>query len=213
MQGAPPAPGGVNTTEIAPRGRFGAGGRYGNRAGGYANGAGPPPVGAAPGGASGGPPPPAWGRAPAAPTLALSEDDVRDLFLIVELAQRAAPGRFVKEDARGEPSLEVSFAHSAAFETRFRDAVPDARGRVLVFTVLAHQPDAFHPNFTFVQDHETFTPAHDDPRQLGFLEGGAGELPAEGVALGYVVLSERMDPSRSLDLYWNDRRIETRLQP
>ena len=84
---------------------------------------------------------------------------------------------------------------------------------MLLFSVLAHQPEVFHPNFTFVQDHETFSPAPDDPAQFGFLDGAAGPLPAEGVALGYITIPDRMDLGRSLDLYWNDRRIETVLAP
>jgi hypothetical protein len=202
MPGGAPAPG-TGTTELAPRGAFGAPGGV--------MGAGPtPPPG--PGVATA---PPGWAAptSPSAPALALSEDDVRDLFLIVELSQRAAPGRFVKEDVQGEPSLEVSFAWSSAFEARYREAVPRGGGPVLLFSVLAHRPESFHPNFTFVQGYETFTPASDDPTQLGFLEGAPGELPAEGVALGYVVLPSRMDPGEAFDLYWNDRRIETRLRP
>jgi hypothetical protein len=180
----------VGTTELAPRGAF--------------NGM-PPGVA----------PPPAWAeatrRTPA--PIALSADEVRDLFLIVELSQGGAPSRFVKEDAFGAPALEVSLAYSAAFETRLRESLPRGDGRVVLFSVLAHQPDAFHPNFTFVQGHETFSPALDDPSQFGFLEGRAGELAAEGVALGYVLLPSRVDLGESLDLYWNDRRIETVLQP
>jgi len=155
------------------------------------------------------------GRSAMAPAhaLALSSDDVRDLFLIVELSQRAAPCRFVKEDASGEATLEVSCAHSSAFEARFGQGLPGRGRRVVLFSVLAHRPESFHPNFTFVQDHETFSPAVDDPAQFGFLEGRAGALPAQGVALGYVTLPDRMDLDRSLDLYWNDRRIEAVLEP
>ena len=39
------------------------------------------------------------------------------------------------------------------------------------------------------------------------------ERMKNGVALGYVVLPSQMDPGRSFDLYWNDRRIETLLHP
>jgi len=206
MQGnLPPGAGApeVGTTQIGPRGAFGGGATARN--GGPPGGAGAAPRSfAAPGvGAAG----------PAAPPLTLAHEEIRDLFLIVELAQQAAPGRFVKENALGEPTLEVSFAHSAAFETRVRDALPRARGRVLVFTVLAHEEASFHPNFTFVQGHETFRPSARDPGQMGFLEGAPGPLAAQDVALGYVVLTDRMDPGQSLDLYWNDRRIETRLLP
>lgn len=189
VAGAPP----VGTTTLAPRG-FGA-----------AVAGAPPPQAAGP---------PEWGHAPAAEPVALdlAPEEVRDLFLIVELSQQTAPGRFVKEDARGEPVLEVAFAWSSAFEARVRDALP-AAGPILVFTVLAHQDDAFHPNFTFVQGHESFRPNLDAPEQMGLLEGSAGPLAAEGVVLGYVVLPAQMDPGRPLDLYWNDRRIETTLRP
>ena len=135
-------------------------------------------------------PPPA----PRVPELHLSTDDVRDLFLIVELSQQQAPARFLKEDAQGGLALEVSLAWSDAFDGRFRAAAPEARGPVVLFTVLAHRADAFHPNFTFVQDHDTFRPRIDDPAQMGILEGTLGEIGAEEVVLGYVVLPDRMDP-------------------
>ncbi len=154
-------------------------------------------------------PPPA----PRVPELHLSTDDVRDLFLIVELSQQQAPARFLKEDAQGGLALEVSLAWSDAFDGRFRAAAPEARGPVVLFTVLAHRADAFHPNFTFVQDHDTFRPRIDDPAQMGILEGTLGEIGAEEVVLGYVVLPDRMDPARSWDVYWNDRRIGTVLRP
>jgi len=201
----PPGDGTVGTTVLGGERRFGAG----TAAPGVAQPRGAPQAG--PGAA---PLPGAAGPAGSpAHALALSSDDVRDLFLIVELSQRAAPCRFVKEDASSEPTLEVSCAHSPAFEARFREGLPSRGRRVILFSVLAHRPEAFHPNFTFVQDHETFHPALDDPTQIGFLEGGAGPLAAESVALGYVTLPDRMDLDRSLDLYWNDRRIETVLEP
>lgn len=185
LQGAPPAPQGAGS--LPSEQRFG--------------GATPPPR------------LPPVAAAPSPPALALSPDDVRDLFLIVELSQQHAPARFVKEDARGEATLEVSLAWSEAFDARFREVAPQTGGPVVLFTVLAHQPDAFHPNFTFVQGHETFRPRADDPTQMGLLEGQIGALPAEGVALGYVVLPARMDPGRDFHVYWNDRRIATLLRP
>jgi len=156
------------------------------------------------------------GFAPAARApieLALSPDEVRDLFLIVELQQQSAPGRFLKENALGEVAMEISLAWSAAFEARLRAKLPEAAGPVLLFTVLAHREDAFHPNFTFVQGHESYRPYLEEPDQMGLLEGRPGELPAEGVVLGYVVLPEQMDLGETLDVYWNDRRIETLLRP
>jgi hypothetical protein len=190
LQGAPPVGDGLQA----------AGGTPGAPGGGAASTVSSPPFTSAP-------------PVPSTPTLALSDDEIRDLFLIVELSQRQAPARFVKEDAQGEPSLELSFAWSEAFAAHFDESFPGARGPVVLFTVLAHQADTFHPNLTFVQGHETFRPRGDDPAQMGMLEGEPGDLPAEGVLLGYVVLPERMDPARDLDVYWNDRRIETVLRP
>jgi len=151
----------------------------------------------------------------APPDLALSSDEIRDLFFIVELSQEAAPARFLREDAQGEVLLEVAFAHSPAFETRWRDALraPTGGSRTVLFSVLAHAAERFDPHFTFVQGHESFRPRGDDPAQMGFLLGGPGPLAAEDVALGYVVLPPQMDLDAPLDVYWNDRQLETTLRP
>ena len=81
-------------------------------------------------------------------------------------------------------------------------------GGVLVFTALSKRPEAFHANLTFVQGHLSFQPEIGNARQLGILQGRLGDLAADELVLGYVVLPDAMDPSRPMDIYWNDRRIE-----
>jgi hypothetical protein len=69
------------------------------------------------------------------------------------------------------------------------------------------RPEPFHANLTFVQGHLTFQPAAEDPRQLGVLQGHLGDLDADEVVLGYVILPDAMDTGEPMDVYWNDRRI------
>jgi hypothetical protein len=112
--------------------------------------------------------------------LGLSDDEVRDLYYVVELSQQRAWA------SRG--GLQGS--------------------GVLVFTALSKRPEAFHANLTFVQGHLSFQPEIGNARQLGILQGRLGDLAADELVLGYVVLPDAMDPSRPMDVYWNDRRIE-----
>lgn len=142
--------------------------------------------------------------------LGLSEGEVRDLFVLVELSQQRSPVHFVEAD-RGRERLRVSFAHSRAFAERAQSGGltgVNAPRQVLLFSAVAAETTAFHPNFTLVQGHLAFQPDVTDTRQLGFLRGGVGPQAPDAVALGYVVLPEGFDLSRPLDLYWNDRRIE-----
>lgn len=188
----PPAPGGP-----------GASG-----AGGWSQGAPPPAVSSPPPGMAAAPPQPAGPL-----DLGLGDEELRDLFLIVELSQERVPARFRRETADGREVFEVALAHSAAFEARLREAWASRGGlpgRVLVFTALSKQPEAFHANFSFVQGHLTYQPEEHDPRQLGILQGRLGELEASEAVLGYVVLPETMSLDESLDVYWNDRRTTVR---
>ena len=71
--------------------------------------------------------------------------------------------------------------------------------------------ESFHGNLTFVQDHHAFHPDPRDPSQFGVVIGRLGlQRPGDAV-LGYVVLPERVDPLRPLDIYWNARRLTTTL--
>jgi hypothetical protein len=146
--------------------------------------------------------------------LGLADQELRDLFQIVQLSQEYTPASFARETADGRGIFAVSLAHSGAFENRLRDVWASrgglAGGRVLVFTALSKQPEKFFANFTFVQDHLTFQPDAASARQLGILQGRLGPLQANELVLGYVVLPDQIDLSTKLDIYWNDRRITPR---
>jgi hypothetical protein len=106
----------------------------------------------------------------------------------------------------------VSLAHSQAFEERLRGAAAGG-GPVLLFAVQPKAVGPFQPNFTFVQGQQTFSPRRDDPGQLGVLFGHLGDLAAEELVLGYLVLPSGLDLARPMDIYWDDRQIGTTLRP
>ncbi len=153
-------------------------------------------------------------RAPEALPLAISPDEVRDLALIVELAQRRAPAT-LRDEADTGPVLR--FSRSAAFESRVYDAAVRAgrepAGHVVLFSATASRAHPFHPNLTFVQDHIAFHPDSADPHQLGVLLGRLGTVAPGAPLLGYAVLPEALDLSRPMDIYWNDRRLTATLSP
>ncbi len=154
-------------------------------------------------------------RAAVAPLdLGLADQELRDLFQIVQLSQEYTPASFARETADGRGVFEVFVAHSGAFENRLREAWASRGGlggsRVLLFAALSKQPEEFFANFTFVQDHLTFQPDATSARQLGVLQGRLGSLQANEVVLGYAVLPAQIDLSADLDIYWNDRRIAAR---
>jgi hypothetical protein len=169
----------------------------------------PTPGAPGPGMAAGGP------SAPAA--LAVSEDEVRDLFMIVELSQDAAPAEFVKEAADGSEVIAVALAYSPAFEERLRAGHPQAvlleGGPVLLFSVVMQRDESFHATLTFTQGHLAFSPDPASPLQLGLLQGRLGELEAGEVVLGWIALPPTMDLRQSLGVYWNDRHTEVTFAP
>jgi hypothetical protein len=186
-----------------------------------------PPIGAA-GGAAPGPlghPEPALPQVAAAPPtlppapqgprpsdLALTDGELRDLFYLVELSQKRAPATFLRAGKAGDDSLRVSIAHSQAFEERLRNAGAQA-GAVLLFSAQPRGAERFLPNFTFVQGHLTYSPRRDDPSQLGLLSGQIGDLAADELVLGYVILPGTIDLTRPLDVYWDDRQLATTFRP
>jgi hypothetical protein len=161
-----------------------------------------PPVAAAPPGL---PPAPAG---PRPSELALTDGELRDLFYLVELSQKRAPATFLRAGSAGDDSLRVSLAHSQAFEERLRSAGAEA-GAVLLFSVQPRGAERFLPNFTFVQGSATYSPRRDDPSQLGVLSGSLGDLAADELVLGYVILPGPFDLTRPLDVYWDDRQLAT----
>jgi hypothetical protein len=151
------------------------------------------------------------GRAPVAPLdLGLSDQELQDLFLIVELSQERVPARFDRTTADGRGVFQVAMAHSGAFESRLREAWASRGGlggsRVLLFTAVSKRAEEFFANFTFVQEHLSYQPSADNARQIGILQGRLGSLDANEVVLGYVVLPDTISLAQSLDVYWNDRR-------
>jgi hypothetical protein len=148
--------------------------------------------------------------------LSLSDEEARDLALIVDLSQQRAPAAFARGED-GAPSLTVQVAPSASFQARLREAWAASgsplRGSVLLFSVRAAARESFHPNFTFVQGHQAFHPDPEDPRQLGVIRGGVGELAPDASLLGYLVLPEDVQLAQPLDIYWDDRQITATLRP
>jgi hypothetical protein len=157
-------------------------------------------------------PGPLAARAPVGPLdLGLGDQELRDLYQIVELSQETTPAAFERRTADGRGVMRLSFARSLAFEARLREAWASRGGlpgsQVLLFTAVSKQPDSFHPNLTFVQGHLTFQPSAGDPSQLGVLQGRLGALEADEVVLGYVILPQAMRLEEPLDLYWDDRQL------
>jgi hypothetical protein len=155
---------------------------------------------------------------PSAPfRLGLSADELTDLFKIVELSQERAPVRLSRETASGQGLFEVSFARSLAFEGLLRERFADRggipTGGVLLFMARSVAPETFYASFTFLQEHLTYQPDATDARQLGVLQGQLGALAAGEVVLGYVSLPPNFDPTRELDVYWDDRHTTARFAP
>jgi hypothetical protein len=150
-------------------------------------------------------------------SLGLSDDELRDLFQIVELMQERSPARLARETAGGQGVFEVSFARSAAFEQRLRERFAArgglATGGVLLFAARSVAPEEFYASFTFLQEHLSYQPDATDPRQLGVLQGRLGALAAGEVVLGYITLPPNFDPAAELDIYWDDRHTTVRFAP
>ena len=157
-------------------------------------------------------PPQLAARLPVGPLdLGLADQELRDLYQIVELSQETTPAAFERRTADGRGVIRLSLARSLAFEERLERAWSSrgglGGGRVLLFTAVSKQPETFHPNLTFVQDHLTFQPDAENPAQLGILQGRLGALEADEVVLGYVILPESLELAAPFDVYWDDRRI------
>jgi hypothetical protein len=159
------------------------------------------------------PPPQLAARhAPVGPLdLGLADQELRDLYQIVELSQEQTPAAFERKTADGRGVMRLALAHSLAFEQRLQQAWQSRGGlgtsSVVLFSAGSKQADAFHPNLTFVQAHLTFQPDPANPRQLGVLQGRLGELEAGEIVLGYVILPEGIRADAPLDVYWDDRRL------
>ena len=151
------------------------------------------------------------------PNLGLSPEELRDLALIVEYAQRHAPATIARRVGAGSPGLVVRLAQSRSFEARLREASLRAgravHGPVVLFTAAGGDEAGFYANLTFVQGHVAFHPDAGREGEIGLLEGRLGRLAPDETVLGYVVLPERMDLTQPMDIYWNDRQVTATLRP
>ena len=160
-------------------------------------------------------------RAPApqtresAPAFALSEDELRDLARLIVLRQQVAPAELSVEDVRGRAQLLLRYAYSPSFEQRAIAALDldPARSRVLLFSVRSEAAVEFFPNFSAIQDGVSSRPEPSRLDEVGFVLGAPGPMAAGLVSIGYLVLPARVDPSRSVDLWWNDRKLSATLAP
>jgi len=152
---------------------------------------------------------------PAPAALALADDELRDLVRLIGLRQADSPAQLEVSDARGDARLRIQLAYSAAFEgyalaTLARNP---AANHVIVFATLAEADTDFQPNFFVVQNGRTFRPDPTSPSELGFLLGTPGKLGAGELAVGYLIVPPSFDPQAPIELFWNDRSVETVLAP
>ncbi len=158
------------------------------------------------------PPTPQYAPDPTPTTdLALSDGEERDLFMLIEVSQQHVPATFVDGEG-GREAMRLSFAHSRAFEDRAQQAgivAPASASPVLLWSAVATRSTTFHPNFTLVQGHAAFQPDHRDGEQIGLLRGTPGPLEPGAVVLGYLVLPADFSLVNPIDLYWDDRRLES----
>ena len=147
--------------------------------------------------------------------LSLGESELRDLVRLVALRQQIAPAELVIEDIHDRPQLYLQLAYSRAFEVRTLEATQGEASatRIIVFTARAGEAVEFYPNFLVTQGPATFRPDALNPEEVRFLVGAPGPLSKGTMAVGYLRIPERFDPTQPMDLWWNDRSIEATLEP
>lgn len=150
---------------------------------------------------------------PEALRLGISQDDMRDLVRLVSLRQEQAPATFSVEDVRRNPEMVIRLAHSSSFESQVLDALGRADRHVVIFLARMEQEASFHPNFFFVHEGATYRPDPEDPHEVGWILGDVGPQTAGTLVMGYLILPTRFDPQAMLEIWWNDRSVETVLAP
>ena len=96
---------------------------------------------------------------------------------------------------------------------RVLDALGRADRHVVIFLARMEQDASFHPNFFFVHEGATYRPDPDHPHEVGWILGDVGPQTAGTLVMGYLVLPTRFDPQAMLEIWWNDRSVETVLAP
>lgn len=149
------------------------------------------------------------------PAFSMSEDELRDLARLIVLRQQVAPAELGVEDVRGRPQLQLRYAYSPSFEERAVAALglDKARSRVLLFSARSEAEVEFFPNFSVIQDGVSARPEPGSRSEVGFVLGAPGSMAAGLVSIGYLVVPARVDPTRPLDLWWNDRKLSATLAP
>jgi hypothetical protein len=111
--------------------------------------------------------------------------------------------------------MRIQLAYSGAFESYALATLglDPAANHVIVFASLAESDTEFQPNFFVVQSGRTYRPDPTLQSELGFLLGESGKLPAGELAVGYLVVPSTFDPQAPMELFWNDRSVETVLAP
>jgi len=157
----------------------------------------------------------AQARPDTAPSMKLSESELRDLMRLIELRQQVAPAALSVQDVQGREQLAIQIARSPSLEARILERLggDPAQRRVLVFSAYSPVGSEFHPNFLVVQGSLTFRPEPSQPEEVGFLLGEPGPLPRGTPTLGYLVIPARFDPTQPMDLWWNDRSFSAVLSP
>lgn len=149
------------------------------------------------------------------PSLSLTRAEHRDLALLVDLSQRHSPAILTHRQAGGDSVAVLQLAHSRAFEARLharqRAAGSLSSGPVLAFSLELPIGSSAIPPLSFVQGGRDFQPNTSDPREFGWIEGGAGEVVAGDRRLGYVALPESFELSRRVAVLWGDSVVATTL--
>jgi hypothetical protein len=149
--------------------------------------------------------------------LALSAEEIRDLALIVEIAQRTTPARLERRGPDGGPGVSLRLARSTAFEARVHAALARHgeidNGVVLLALAEAESAGAVHGNLTFVQGHVAHYAEPGQPLRFGVIDGKLGDLAPGASVLLYYVLPPAVDLTRPLDIYWDDHRLTATLRP
>lgn len=156
---------------------------------------------------------PAPSAAPRALQLGTSQDDMRDLVRLIALRQEVAPASFHVENREGEPEMVIRIAHSSSFEERVLNALGRADRHVVLFLARMERETDFYPNFFFVHQGATYRPDPEHPHEVGWILGDVGRQAPGTLVMGYLVLPTRFDPKSTLEVWWNDRSLETVLAP
>ena len=146
-------------------------------------------------------------------SLGISQTDMRDLVRLIALRQDLAPATFNVQDVQRNPEMVIRLAYSSSFEGQVLEALGRADRHAILFLARMEQETDFHPNFFFVHEGASFRPDPEHPHEIGWVLGDVGPQAPGTLVMGYLVLPTRFDPKSMLEIWWNDRSLETVLAP